>query len=76
MRVLLKQFLVGRLRLRCPTCGREGIARLLEKQGNNIADATANFVPNGFRIIERKDANGRSGFDFLCPYHEVSALPQ
>ncbi|GIQ78439.1 hypothetical protein BraRD5C2_68900 [Bradyrhizobium sp. RD5-C2] len=61
--------------LRCPTCGRTGIADLSELDGYSYRPGETTMVehlPRGFKIINRP--SGLASIDLFCEKCDVSAI--
>ncbi|MEJ0094974.1 MAG: hypothetical protein WDN46_16585 [Methylocella sp.] len=62
--------------LKCPQCGREGIARLSEEDGYSYAfgsqDTKVDHLPEGFLVVEQKSPVG--SVDLFCAGCNVSAV--
>lgn len=65
-------------KLRCPECGREGVAEVSEADGYSFkSDNTtrADVIPPGFRFVVREPASQAFfNLDIVCEDHDVSAL--
>jgi hypothetical protein len=62
--------------LRCPKCGRTGIAKLSELDGYSYArgdqSTKVDLLPEGFKIVDRK--SGLASVDLFCVKCDVSAI--
>ncbi|GGC58493.1 hypothetical protein GCM10010994_16770 [Chelatococcus reniformis] len=62
--------------LKCPRCGREGIARFSRAEAlaylEGDAEASIDHVPHGFLIVLRE--SWQVEVDVICAAHDVSAL--
>ena len=63
--------------LRCPECGREGVAQLSEQDGYSYAfgdkSTSVDHLPEGFRQVEAPSWI-RDDLDFQCVDHPISAM--
>jgi hypothetical protein len=62
--------------LKCPRCGREGIARFSRAEAlaylEGDAEASVDHVPHGFLIVLRESWDVE--VDVICAAHDVSAI--
>ena len=54
--------------LRCPVCGKTGMAKLLQGDGDKMSTVLA--VPDGFKVVQIK-----IGPDFRCAACDVAVEP-
>jgi len=61
--------------LKCPVCGKTGIAELSQEDGwsfsNGDQSTRIDFLPEGFFVVSKGDRFGQP--DFHCTEHRVSA---
>jgi len=64
--------------LKCPSCGRTGVAKLSELDGYSYAfgdkSTTVEFLPEGFKIVDQKSS--LASIDLYCDQCDVSAIPR
>jgi hypothetical protein len=62
--------------LRCPKCGREGVAQLSEEDGwaymKGNRSTSVDHLPDGFKVVKKLSYYG--DVDIFCATDDVSAL--